>query len=427
MVSSKVGRDSVKIAVIGGGPKAAAIASKAYCLNANKHARISVSIFERHAIGAHWDGRHGYTDGKQQLCTPAERDLGFPYSSERASDVDALMQREFSWAAYQVDQKVYRHWVNKGRPAPSHGEFASYLRYCVDKSKAKKRFGEVVGIHHVAKKWSVDYRTQSGTQRTVDGFDALVITGHGPQAERLPPFKHDRVFDGVDFWSRRSFVEHLLQEQREGTVVIAGGGGTAAAMAGWLTRRPGNNPIVILGDQASFVARIDNWFENQVFTEREIWKSLSPDARRKFTERLTRGAVWSNVLDEVSRSEHLTYRSGRATRITAKPGPAGEELLVSYKAGSDSRERSIGAWIVVNATGFNDMWFLPLLPEKYQKALGRRDQIQAAMNENLSVDVSGYPPVHIPMLSQLRSPGFVSLMALGEMATDILQPYSTLG
>ena len=56
-----------EVAIIGGGAKAAAIAAKAAALRAARRADIHVTIFERHAIGAHWDGGHGYTDGTQPL------------------------------------------------------------------------------------------------------------------------------------------------------------------------------------------------------------------------------------------------------------------------------------------------------------------------------------------------------------------------
>ncbi|MEJ8630188.1 hypothetical protein P0F65_10725 [Sphingomonas sp. I4] len=65
------------LAVIGAGPKAAALAAKAYCLQ-QQGIPVAVTVFERNEIGANWTGDFGYTDGIQRLCTPAERDLGFP-------------------------------------------------------------------------------------------------------------------------------------------------------------------------------------------------------------------------------------------------------------------------------------------------------------------------------------------------------------
>jgi hypothetical protein len=66
------------IAVVGAGPKAAAIATKAWALRSAGIKDVDVIVFDPEGPGAAWDGRHGYTDGQQLLCTPPERDLGFP-------------------------------------------------------------------------------------------------------------------------------------------------------------------------------------------------------------------------------------------------------------------------------------------------------------------------------------------------------------
>ncbi|MES2351243.1 MAG: hypothetical protein V4641_27025 [Pseudomonadota bacterium] len=71
----------IQIAVVGGGAKAAALAAKAFALRKANVANIHITVFEKTEIGAHWTGKNGYTDGEQRLCTPAERDLGYPYFS----------------------------------------------------------------------------------------------------------------------------------------------------------------------------------------------------------------------------------------------------------------------------------------------------------------------------------------------------------
>jgi len=95
---------SKKIAVVGGGPKAAAICAKVNCLR-RAGVRIEVFVFEKSQWGAAWSGVHGYTDGRQRLCTPAERDVGFPYqagllTAEQTADLHA----RYSWAAYLVSK-----------------------------------------------------------------------------------------------------------------------------------------------------------------------------------------------------------------------------------------------------------------------------------------------------------------------------------
>ncbi|PHV07438.1 hypothetical protein CSQ96_09545 [Janthinobacterium sp. BJB412] len=60
-----------RVAVVGGGPKAVALAVKAKVLKALKLQDTEVVIFEKQSIGAAWEGSDGYSDGEQRLCTLA--------------------------------------------------------------------------------------------------------------------------------------------------------------------------------------------------------------------------------------------------------------------------------------------------------------------------------------------------------------------
>lgn len=57
-----------RIAIIGGVAEAASLAAKARRLRNN--IPVHTTIFQSDEIGAAWDGRRGYTDGEQRLCTP---------------------------------------------------------------------------------------------------------------------------------------------------------------------------------------------------------------------------------------------------------------------------------------------------------------------------------------------------------------------
>ena len=89
--------------------------------------------------GAAWSGAHGYTDGRQRLCTPAERDVGFPYqagllTAEQTADLHA----RFSWAAYLLAKaatgRSYLDWVDRGRRPPTHAEFAAYIGWVIERA-----------------------------------------------------------------------------------------------------------------------------------------------------------------------------------------------------------------------------------------------------------------------------------------------------
>jgi mycobactin lysine-N-oxygenase len=117
------------LAVLGGGPKGAAVAAKAAALLAEGYQPPAVTIFEPDKFGAAWTGTSGYTDGLQPLCTLAERDFGFPYDRMTFGDaVAADMLSRFSWHRFSVeegiDDTLYENWVVQGRkpPAVSGGE-----------------------------------------------------------------------------------------------------------------------------------------------------------------------------------------------------------------------------------------------------------------------------------------------------------------
>src|SRR3546814_18362589 len=82
---SKRGRPKT-VAVIGGGPKAAAIVARAATLRELLGAAKvpDVLVFEKRAIGSARSGDGCYSSGHQTLCSPAEKDVGFPYSTVRA-------------------------------------------------------------------------------------------------------------------------------------------------------------------------------------------------------------------------------------------------------------------------------------------------------------------------------------------------------
>jgi mycobactin lysine-N-oxygenase len=59
-----------RLAVIGAGPKAIAVAAKAAVLKALGKGEVDVVVFDEADVAAHWDGAHGFTDGHHRLGTP---------------------------------------------------------------------------------------------------------------------------------------------------------------------------------------------------------------------------------------------------------------------------------------------------------------------------------------------------------------------
>ena len=117
-----------KLVIVGAGPKAMAIASKNQVLASLGFEVPEVHIVERRSVAANWTGDFGYTNGRLRLGTSPEKDVGFPYQSRIWGDVDPEVNRRmgaFSWQSFQVHQGLYSDWVDRGRPAPQHREWAS--------------------------------------------------------------------------------------------------------------------------------------------------------------------------------------------------------------------------------------------------------------------------------------------------------------
>lgn len=418
-----------KIAIIGGGPKAAAIAAKAWCLRAEFGIPLKITIFEPQSIGAHWTGECGYTDGRQRLCTPAEKDLGFPYTPDAfGENVANRMFRNFSWASYLVERGSLGKWVDRGRLKPSHKDFAGYLAHCIEKSQAEVIQARVAKLRVSRGSWTV-FGKKNGATTALKGYRAVVVTGPGPASKKVSSISDPRVFNGVNFWSSLPSVEGHISASNE-AIVIVGSGGTAAAIAGWLVSRGIRNEIFVMGNQASLFARVDNAFENAAFTDQELWESLSFDARRSFTDRLTRGAVWSTVIDALSCADNVSYIPGKAKSIALvdSNNPASDLTVKFVTSASRKTRQTKGACLVVDATGFDSFWFADLLePGQKSKLLANRDKLQREMLPNLALPVTGLPPLHAPMLSQAVSPAFTSLMALGNMADAVLRSYVASG
>ena len=424
----------MKIAVIGGGAKAAALAVRANILRSvNVGTDIHVVIFEQATIGANWSGASGYTDGQQFLCTPVERDLGYPYSPypERVS---RSLFTEYSWQAFLLSEAGqehggYRDWVDGGRRPPSHILFSKYLRWAVDKSGALVRKGQVVSLTPKEGKWRVHYltdgRNKASTSR--DLFDGIVVTGPGTASRVKTVGSSARVFDGMAMWRDLPKVERALNRLRtDDPITIVGAGGTAAAILAWLIRRgQQERHISIVASQPAFFTRGDSVFENRLFNDDDAWQRLSSTARQTFGDRLNRGVVWDSVMSQVSTAKRVRFHYGKATEIRAVRG--GMEVSIKSSKGEYSE---IDASLVFDAAGFDPWWWLKLLPNDYFPGRDKAaliEELQPMMSEQLRFQGASWtlPPLHAPMLASQIGPGFGSLMSLGAMAERVLSTYLT--
>jgi len=155
----------MRIVVVGGGPKALAIYTKAKALSEAGFKVPEIHIIEKAEIGANWCGNHGFTDGSPSLGTPPEKDIGFPYDSEYknwkvtgARNIDQFLFK-YSWPSYKISRQNYADWLDRSRPAPRHSEWAAYLQWVAGKLDLGSNLcrGIVTAIRKKGRQWVVQH------------------------------------------------------------------------------------------------------------------------------------------------------------------------------------------------------------------------------------------------------------------------------
>lgn len=429
------------IAVIGGGPKAVALLARAWALASAGDNHVTVRVFEKNAIGASWLGSDGYTDGNEPLCTPAERDLGFPYLSSRP-DIDRLVYERFSWASFLVDRQEYADWVARGRLPPSHSTFAEYLVWAADRAGSPIEIAEVTGLEWLTdqKKWQITYTVDA--RASTELYDGVVVTGAAPYVETLADASaKPHVFNARNFWDQatlEAIQKTLLESWDAGEspqVALIGSGGAAANIAAFLSRKLGGNfPIRVFGSKPTLYARCANYFEDPVFLSDRYWKTLPDTAKAEFINRLNSGTVWGRVIDQLGANRRIEYEFMRVGQVTLDKDTRQTQLCIVSKGSntpSDFRAR-----IAIEAQSFDPAWFIRLLaaglnPSFNKDAREAAKEISRAVGPDLSISFSPiggegvpFPPrLHVPNLGAMISPGAPNLLTLGWLADRIISSY----
>jgi mycobactin lysine-N-oxygenase len=439
------------LAVIGGGPKAAAIAAKASVLRQlGAHAMPDVVIYERKAMAAAWTGGNGYTDGVQPLCTLAERDLGFPYGTAYGRAAAEMMFAQYSWPSFGVQAGAgranYEQWVLHGRRPPAHLDFARYVEWAIDRSGAAPIIGDVTGLVRDAsrRQWKVTWLYASGLARSA-WHDAVVVTGSGPPVTPLQGAfdaihkRNPRVFDGLTFWTHLDEIGRILDAEDPDTrkVVLIGAGGTSAAIAHWFVRARTAVPVVIIGREPTLYGRHPSYFEDRLFSDEDAWAALPDHVRDEFVRRLTTGVVWSYVLDKLddanlaySCADAVGFRTLPNTPVPGAPLRYPEVLLdtrPTVPAGSppSTSITSVDGAVFVDARGFDRWWCASLLePALAQQLRLNRDAAIASIDDTLQL-ATPFAGLHVPMLASRQHPAAGNLMALGSMSDRILRAFVT--
>ncbi|GFG75369.1 NADPH-dependent L-lysine N(6)-monooxygenase MbtG [Mycobacterium botniense] len=404
------------LAVLGAGAKAVAVAAKASVLRDMGIDTPDIIAVERIGVGANWQASGGWTDGVHRLGTSPEKDVGFPYRSSlvprRNAELDERMTR-YSWQSFLIATASFAEWIDRGRPAPTHGRWGQYLRWVADQVGLNIVQGEVDELAVAGDRWAVH------THDTTVYAEALMITGPG-QAERSLLPGNPRVLSIAQFWDRAAAHDRITAER----VAVIGGGETAASILDELFHHRVST-ITVITPQVTLFTRGESFFENSLFSDPTDWAALTLEERRDAIARTDRGVFSASVQEALLADDRIHHLRGRVAHAVPRDGQI--RLTLSSNRGSENLETVHGFDLVIDASGADPMWFTSLFSQDaldlLELGLGgplTADSVQEAIGYDLSViDVT--PKLFLPNLAGLnQGPGFPNLSCLGLLSDRVL-------
>ncbi|QIS08915.1 SidA/IucD/PvdA family monooxygenase [Nocardia arthritidis] len=406
-----------RLLVVGGGPKAMAVAAKAHVLRSLGLPAPHVVIVESHAVGGNWLPSGGWTDGRHRLGTNPEKDVGFPYHSTWARGHNRAINEAmvaFGWTAFLVERGTYAEWVDRGRPSPHHHVWAKYLQWVARKSEVEVVFGTVERISPAGEGWLVSV-TEAGGAVTELAADRLMITGPGRSDRALAD--HPKMLSIAEFWNLAG-KRRLPASSR---AAVIGGGETAGSALDELVRHDVLT-VSAISPAATLYTRGESYFENSLYSDPAKWRALSLAERRDVVRRTDRGVFSVRVQENLLGDSRVHHLQGRVVRVVDQ----GETVALTLR--NELRPDQVLAFdLVVDATGGQPLWFLELFDadaaDLLELAVGgpiSQARIETAIGHDLAV--SGLAAkLYLPNLAGLaQGPGFPNLSCLGELSDRVL-------
>jgi mycobactin lysine-N-oxygenase len=434
-----------KLLILGGGPKAAAVCAKCHILRKQGFQLPRPIVFEQNQLGAAWIGTCGFTDGQLQLGTPPEKDVGFPYAPDpprkgpQRGIITSKLYGKFSWNAYTLTRdKGLGDWIDRGRPHPTHEEWAKYIAWVItvsmsDLAKEHEDYekdgfinGKVTGIAVADGRWKLTVAeiTNARDRTTEYVGEKLLITGTG--AAKCPEWaknksdliKSDRIMFGDTFWEKnnREKVDELPRGEAN-PIVIVGGGETAASIAAYLAEK--KFAVHLVTRSGTIFSRGEGYYENQIYTNTTSWQNLPDNTRREIIRRTDRGVFSPGIIAKLAAAGTVDHRSCEVTAVEQK----GDHIEISGPSPAPNGPLlSIPCQLLIIAMGFDALSFTGMIAEDELRAkLSDEQSVRSLIQSDLSVQLDGYPKLYLPMLAGFaQGPGFPNLSCLGLLSDRIL-------
>jgi mycobactin lysine-N-oxygenase len=409
------------LVVVGAGPKGCAIAAKARVLKDLQIADIEVTVIDAVGIATNWIGSSGYTDGGQRLGTPPEKDIAFPHTSQFGDAVIRAML-SYSWQKFLVDGGKFSQWIDRGRPHPTHSEWAAYLVWAFHQARPALITATVTEIKPT-KHGRLNVSYEHGGECHAIPCDGVVFTGPGDplRLEGQAACDSELVLNGRNYW-RRTDVFAKLQE---GSVAVIGSGETAASIVVSLLAIAPQLRIDVINRHGTLFTRGESYQENLLYSvPSPNWTSMDPRDRDEFIRRTDRG-VFSLAAQKVLDHQEFRTVGGNVARIRTEAN----EVVLSIERRGNSYELKYTRAIV--ATGFDPLAPLKLLPSHMVPSRDPRE-LRELVDPYLRLPMEGKKKegtiaynLHFPMLAGFaQGPGFPNLSCLGTLSDRILSLYA---
>jgi len=418
------------IGIVGAGPKAIAIAIKACELKKLGLKPPRLVIIEKSQIAHHWKAASHFTNGLLGLGTSPEKDLGFPYYSFCWGDhINRELNRRmlrYSWPTFLIEKLSYSEWIDRGRPAPTHSEWAEYLNWALNicmkdcPDLIQLHIAELTQVKLFDQKWQLFCRSSSEDSTKI--VDGLVFTGPGTMKPPIELPNHPRVLTYDGFWKN----EDELAKLRSKKVALIGAGENAATIAVRAGQIDPSIAIDLIAPNATSYTRGESFLENHLYTDpfQGNWLNLTKKDRREFVARTDRGVFSVETKKQLDQMRNIHMIQGMFTKAKVD---SLDQINVHIEYNLDSEVRIYDYLIL--AVGFNHTLFVEkmMADSTVQKLIDgseinsfTQENIEECIDENLAI--AGFEPsLHLPMLSGLsQGPGFANLSCLGRLSDHIL-------
>jgi mycobactin lysine-N-oxygenase len=402
-----------ELLVIGGGPKAIAIALLAFVLQRlGNYPNLRVTILERKQLAANWSGDNGCTDGEFPLDTSPFKDLGFPYQTGYGRSIDRLLG-DYSFVEFLKEEGRYADFISRGNFKISHRQFAEYNWWVANRISPQIVIGTANRIRAGSSGLEVSYQGEFGGTGVLNA-DGVVVTGPGLEI-KMPGQDNcgDRAVGGRDYW----LVRHRFRDDSVNRVAVVGGGQMAGTVAKSILQSNPRARVDIINSRGFLSAQSAGFHENSLCSlPNDDWARLPLIERKDILNRINNGVVDSDVKGFLDGQPRLNIVRGRVQALERN----GDDV-VCVKLG----ERELKYDMVVVAIGFDmhsqlvSLLASDLIDEAELSLLASAPEL----DHNLRIRTrSGM--IHVPTLAALsQGPGLSLLSCLGTVASRIVSAY----